>query len=171
MNRKISITLILILFFTGFMNAQEAKPEKKHEIGIGISGMNSNFNLMYKFGTERTLCRIKMMHIDNFLEETNVGLSIGAEFRKPVSEHVNFIYGLDLQDAFRYEPELIINIFGINAVLGANYRLTKNVLIGAEITPLVGLTAVKPNNSHVWERDFYYQISNAGAELYIAVQF
>jgi len=171
MNRKISIALILILTITGSMNAQDAKPEKKHEIGIGTSGLSGSFSMMYKFGTERTLCRIKVMHVDNFLEVTNVGLSIGAEFRKPVSEHVNFVYGIDLQDAFRYESELIINIFGINAVLGANYRLTKNALIGAEITPLVGLTAVKPNNSHVWERDFYYQISNAGAELYIALQF
>ncbi len=104
-------------------------------------------------------------------DNTTVGLSFGIESRKPLSDHLDFVYGIDLADAFLYEPGIYVNVFGINGVIGANYRLIKNVLIGAEVTPFVGLSAYKSTNSGVWERDFYYNISNSGVELFIAVQF
>jgi hypothetical protein len=171
MNRKILLTIVFIFFGVGASLAQEVKPERKQEIGIGIYGLDTDFSLAYKFGTETSLWRLKAVLLDNFLNETNIGLRIGIEFRKPIRNHLDFVYGADLSDAFLSEQDFDVNIFGINAVIGANYHLTENVLIGAEINPFVGLTAIKPTNSNVWERDFFYRINNSGAELFIAIEF
>lgn len=171
MNRKILLAIVLIFFGIGASLAQDVKPERKQEIGIGISGMDSNFSLSYKFGTETSLLRMKALLIDNFLNTTNLGLSIGIEFRKPIQDHLDFVYGIDLSDAYLSDLDFDVNIFDLNAVIGANYHLTENVLIGAEINPFIGLTAVKPTDSNEWERDFFYRINNSGAELFIAIEF
>lgn len=144
-----------------FVLAQEKTNVK--EVGLAFSGLNS-FGLTYRLGKENALWRFNALAIggnqetqdldsmmwDNMRNELSI--SIGREFRSEIAEKLIFRYGLDLNynyqrsesdreetnrngTTFKNYNLRLVNNYGVRFVLGLNYKLSDNIILGAEILP------------------------------------
>lgn len=87
----------------------------------------------------------------------NVAASVGLELRKPITDNLSWRSGLDLGFAFShtkshntyYRPSdnfyQVIDVStrslmpSINLVLGVNYEINENIVLGAEVLPYFGV--------------------------------
>ncbi len=155
--KKTGILLIALILST-FIMAQEKTKVK--ELGLTFKNLNE-FGFSYKVGTTKELWRFNAMSISGSntdIEFNNdnddfkgfgFSFKVGKEYRRHVSEKVEFRYGADLSFGYRYDKytrhntenrygyEVKENTYspGINLVLGLNYKINDQFIFGAEIMP------------------------------------
>jgi hypothetical protein len=192
--------MALSLIATLQLSAQE-KP-RTQEAGIVFSNLN-NFGLTYRIGSEQALWRFNALMVngrnfnlygdstDYFNSQFATSLSVGREYRRPITEKLSFRYGVDLSASFRTQrqerddktvnnndltnSQSIISP-GINAVLGFNYSISEELLLGVEMLPYVAydiLIAESSGNTaqNTSRGEFSYGLSNTSVQLSLVYQF
>mgnify|MGYP000208596536 CR=1 FL=1 len=137
------------------------KNNKQYEIGIQFDDFE-NFGVTFKFGSSESLWRVNTLLIsgkkdekkavDSLKETTKVsryGLRFGREYREPIINNLEFVYGLDISfnydfrkdskddktnNLLRVDKDITYNT-GISLVLGVNYLITDHISIGVELLP------------------------------------
>lgn len=191
------------------LTAQENS--KQREVGLVFSNFD-NFGISYKTGTKRSLWRYNTLVVrgnnnkeDGDFEKitrnnTGFELKFGKEFRRDISDKLEFRFGADLSFRYRdikYENESKLNNVvilknnrtvyepGLNLVLGFNYVVNDNIIIGAEMLPFVRYSTgtletrnrTYSGNSNTYndvESDisgFSYGLSNSSVMLSVAYRF
>lgn len=202
--KKIAL-IIAALTMSIFVIAQEKT--KQNEIGLLFYNLD-NFGLSLKTGTNKSLWRFTTLFISGsntdesadslVYKSSNIGygLKVGKEFRNNITDNLEFRFGADIsfnyrqsesdyndktvdnrdrtQERITYEP-------GINLVLGFNYVLRDNFIIGAELLPYfsynTGNSLRKNNyNGNLEEIDsdisgFRYGFSNSSVLITLAYRF
>jgi hypothetical protein len=156
---KKTVILLIALTLSIFVMAQEKTKVK--ELGLTFRNLDE-FGFSYKVGTEQSLWRFNAMSIsgsntdaelnnNNNADFKGFGFSfkVGKEYRKLISEKVEFRYGADLSFGYSYSKSTGYNTEdgyeheekenhyspGINLVLGLNYKINDQFIFGAEIMP------------------------------------
>ncbi len=162
--------LLLILLLTISYSLFAQKTEKINEAGLIFYDLDS-YGITYRTGTNKSLWRLSTTSLNGnhtFREEVSeeyeynqdrsgVNLQIGKEYRKIATDNFEIRYGADLNffyacvKAEHTNPDNEIERFsksssdryGINLILGFNYLLNNNLVIGAEILPAVSYSTTK----------------------------
>ncbi|MCT4637534.1 MAG: hypothetical protein N4A72_07485 [Bacteroidales bacterium] len=207
--RKVCI-LIYCMFITYTAMAQQST--KQREIGLVFSNLD-NFGLTYKTGTEKSVWRYSVLLIsgnetktidkDNTETKNNkfgFGFKVGDEYRKRITDNFEFRIGADF--SFNYiklkdtrEKNTGINndvrksaIYepGVNLVLGFNYVVAENIVVGAELLPYLSYrrTNIKSRSDivspygyttgvekEITVTGFSYGISNSSVMLSLSYRF
>lgn len=171
MKRLCSLLCIFALAYSA--QAQTSAPQR--ELGLAFNDFDS-FGVTYKFGTQRSLWRINTAVLAGNSSEVNntssreknnsfaFSAQFGKEFRKSLSDNLEFRYGADVsfqmayakseydtdsQGPFSTDQTQTSTTYtpGINLVIGANYAITESLWIGAEIMPSVTYS------NQVWESE------------------
>jgi predicted Zn-dependent protease len=157
---KKTVMILFCVFVPYFLIAQQAVKQK--EIGLAFSNLD-NFGLTYKFGTEKSLIRLhtlfftginsKETSASGLVENQNnnaFGIKLGHESHKNIVDNLEFRYGFDLSftysvsksetdpnsDAFFNSiRKSVVYKPGFNFVLGANYVINRNFVVGVELLP------------------------------------
>lgn len=157
-----SLLFALMLCFTAPLIAQE-KPLRQ-ELGLTFTDINS-FGLTYRQGGDEALWRFRAFSaLGNTNNETadssnrlsrNFDLFLGAgrEYRAPLADRFQLRYGADLVAGINYDrneaeqirsngafeilSERQVYMVGINLVLGINYQVSEQIILGAEVLPSV----------------------------------
>jgi hypothetical protein len=154
---KKSICLIIALLMTlSIAKAQEVN-SKTRDLGFNFTG--SQFGVRYKAGNEKTLFRVTLLSLygnsqwsvsqssNSQSNQQGIGLSIGFEKRKPVSENISFYLGSDLVTSFdsyagkiessgdRYENKTLSA--GLGFVIGVSFKISDRMNISTEAVPSV----------------------------------
>ncbi len=200
MKKTFLILLTIAIAFS--MNAQEKTTQK--EVGISFSNLN-NFGLSYKFGNSNSVWRINTLlvsgsnitqsadSLESSRNSTGITLKFGKEFRKKITDKLEFRYGADISFGYqKYENEnndksvsnndILSKEFtyrpGANFIIGFNYLISENIILGAEILPgfiyIIGTSSELGSNNNETETDisgFQYGLSNTSALLLLAYRF
>lgn len=202
---KKSLLILTALTMSFFLMAQGQSKQK--EIGLVFSNLD-NFGLTFRIGSEKALWRFNTLYLSGHnvtqtsdSSETKsisngFGLKLGREWRKTIVGNLEFRIGADLsfnfsklindiddktlndQDMVResttYEP-------GINLVLGFNYVIHDQFVIGAEVMPsfsyIMGTSVTKAyynnNGNEVKGKisGFNYGLSNTWVLLNLIYRF
>ncbi len=156
MKKVILITLGVTLSIVTF--GQQSQKQK--EAGAGFSNLN-NWGVFYRVGNPKSLWRFTMLHgfpnltqyyspdVQTKFSGYHVSVRAGKEFRKSMTDHLDFRFGGDLMFNYHYLTRTVDDLTmtdndsysksnsigpGINLVAGLNYRI-KRILIGAEYLP------------------------------------
>ena len=135
---------------------------KQKELGLVFSNLD-NFGIMYKFGHQKSMWRLKSVYGNSLSQEqksdsdkasTNHfsgGLSFGKQFTVVLDKQFDFIYGADL--SFGYSRSVNEREYsheetegynknetyeyrpGLNLLLGFNYVINERIVLGAELLP------------------------------------
>ncbi|WP_339610059.1 hypothetical protein [uncultured Roseivirga sp.] len=199
-----SLLVLLSLSMSYCLMAQE--PAKQQEAGLTFYNLNG-FGLTYRTGTEQSLWRFNTLAIsggntDNSTssavnKQTNasVTIKVGKEYREKLVDKLELRYGADVSLGYRHsklEVETTSTNYyrsinrtafepGVNMVIGLNYMINENLVIGAELLPAfnysLGTTKEKEtnvNNGNEVKTDnsgYNYGLSNGSALLSIAFRF
>ncbi len=199
------IILILSCICSSFFLMAQEKTTNK-EIGIAFSNLDE-FGITFRIGSEKSLWRFNTILVSEVeynysLDEYkstdgdfNCGLKIGREYRKSVTENLELRYGTDISfrfsnsnyeydsetdDSNDYNRETKYYIPGVNIVLGFNYILKNNFILGAEILPSINYYKRidkydYPNNNveNIKNKTSYfkYNLSNSSAVLSLVYRF
>lgn len=158
--KKITLIFTALTLTLGVMGQENATHK---EIGLAFSNLD-NFGVSFKTGTNESLWRFSTLLINgsnnkNDYETSerttnNSGLELkaGKEYRKNIADRFDYRYGMDLSFSYKREKSELINelpdqydqittnnrfSYGINFVLGLNYNLNENIILGAEILPAI----------------------------------
>jgi len=174
---KKSLLILTSLSMSFSLMAQGQTKEK--EIGLVFNSLNS-FGLTFRTGTEKALWRFNTLYLSgNSRTETadssetkntsnGFELKVGREYRKNITRNLEFRVGADL--SFRYNQskndvndKTVVDADvlqksttyqpGINLVLGFNYVIHENFVVGAEIMPYFSYTTGTSTEK-------YYYINN-----------
>ncbi|MCP4522537.1 MAG: outer membrane beta-barrel protein [Cytophagales bacterium] len=181
---------------------------RQQELGLTTSNFDS-FGLTYRIGTQKSLWRFNTLlfssnnsdyeYKDDNRETTansfNTTLSIGKEYRKQINDKFDLRFGADLSFGYLYRKSNIndtdnsseiidketLYTPGINFVLGANYSINKNIIVGAEILPGIYYTTGKEETIYSDEETessntvnisrLNYRLSNSSLRLSLAYRF
>jgi hypothetical protein len=199
---KKTFLILLTIASTFSISAQEKTKQK--EIGITFSNLH-NFGLSYKFGNSNSVWRINTLfasgsNIDqtnDSLERNNKSsrftLKFGKEYRKTITDKLEFRYGADLSFGYQtsetvYDDKSSLNndlLYktltyrpGANLIIGFNYLVSENIVLGAEILPgfnyITGTHSEFDSNNIENETEisgYYYGLSNTSALLTLAYRF
>ena len=203
---KKSLIIVLCLSMSYFLMAQETVKQK--EIGLVFKNLD-NFGLTYKTGTDKSLWRFNVLLISgsimdytadssvNTLSNMGFGINIGKEYRKVIVENLELRFGADIsftysQSKSDFDDKTVDDIDrlserktykpGINLVLGLNYVLNKNVIIGVEVLPNFSYTTgtsieknyftnTDDNEVKTDISGFSYGLSNTSVLLSLAYRF
>lgn len=148
---KKTILLFSFLVFIGFveMMGQEAT-SKIHKVGVNFSNPD-NFGVRYYTGRNKTLWRFTALNgyaglhntmvsdsINTKHKSFNVGASIGLQKSKPLSNKMDFFYGLDFLNYFnfyKYAGKSWNINSGLGVVFGLTYKLNDEFDISVELEP------------------------------------
>lgn len=155
------IILAFAILITSQTTNGQSETSRLQEIGLGFNNFNA-YSLIYRSGTETALWRFSAGNLVlrnaensndslmNYAREFDISLSAGREYRNRISEKMEFRYGFDLglgfssdrflnqspayngYEYFRREQRYSI---GASAVIGLNYRLSDDFILGAELLP------------------------------------
>ncbi|TCP24667.1 hypothetical protein EV195_10598 [Tenacibaculum skagerrakense] len=152
--------LSLLLLGATITTAFAQEEEKRQEVGINFSSLNS-FGFTYKTGTSKNLWRFNVLalNINSFETEnddnvtgndqSNIGaqISIGKEFRKAITKNLEFRYGFDVAFSYThlkssnstatdsFERESTVYTPSVAGVIGVNYVFNDNLAFGVELLP------------------------------------
>ncbi|MCK9452115.1 MAG: hypothetical protein M0Q90_10530 [Bacteroidales bacterium] len=201
-----SLFILLCLSMSTTLMAQE--PVKRKEIGLVFSNLD-NFGLTYKTGTEKSLWRFNTLFISgnnldyvadssaNKRNSMGFGVKLGKEYRKAIVNNLELRYGLDVSFTYSHSKseyddktvgdndrlnEQTTYRPGINLVLGLNYILNKNLIIGVELLPdfsyTTGTSIEKNYFVNTADKEvktdisgFNYGLSNTSALLSLSYRF
>jgi hypothetical protein len=201
-NMRKLLLFISIIGLSATTFAQENP--KQREVGISFRNFDS-FGLTFKTGTEKSAWRFNSLltngtnsnntldSVSSKLSNFGFGVGIGKEFRKKITEHLEFRYGADV--SFNYsiaksnsndlsyldEDWSVIHKYyypGINLVLGFNYLFNEKIVLGAEILPMFSYhthinESVDVNDVLTKEStsSFAYGLSNTSIQLSLSYRF
>lgn len=198
--KRLVITGLVVLFTLNLI-AQEATRIK--EVGLLFRNLDE-FGIIYKVGDEKALWRFNAVSLggneskaeDLLTSESKTtsnsfgfGLGFGREFRKVITNSLEFRYGLDLgysywkdkNNVYDYErkSDSKSNRFGLDFVIGLNYVVSDKLVFGAELSPGVNYSIArythKNNDGDITSKsetkNFHYGFSNSAAQLTIAYRF
>lgn len=193
------LVLSLFAFTIAILIVAQEKPKIK-EVGIVFSNLD-NFGLSFKIGKEKALWRINALLIsggnsertkDTIVSKDNsfgFGIGIGREYRKTIAKNFEFRYGADLSFSYHHQKSelkfsenstfstTIHYVPRINFVLGFNYVIKEQFIIGAEILPYISYTfgsSVDENSTEKTETDFSrigYGLSNTSIMVSVGYRF
>lgn len=188
---KIKTSLLFILSAL-VLSAQETP--KQEEIGLVFRNLNS-FGVTYRTGTAELLTRFnstilsgghirsEVDSIQNANDRFALDLSIGREYRRPLSDKIDFRIGYDVllgygftrqkRDGNSLNPDyeaFIAEIeMGLNLITGINYRINEEFILGLELQgPGIGYTLSRRsstfnnNEDQEWSSEIAYGFSNYG---------
>jgi len=198
---KIKISILIALLISTIAYAQE--PVRQKEVGLIFTSLD-NFGVTFRTGKVNSLWRFNAANLSGLNGKTpadsittkfsNGGFKfqVGKEFRKPISESLTFRYGVDISFNYTKNVNEYINNNnpnqgayrkevsygpGVNLVIGANYKVSDHVFIGAELQPYLiyykGESYTRTNLS-VTENEtssFSYGFSTSSAAISLVVQF
>ena len=198
--KKVVLALFILSTYSITLLAQE---NKQREVGLILSNFD-NFGLVYRFGTERSLWRTSALVLsgyerdqansNNDIHEKHTGVNVrfGREFRKELANKLDLRYGADLVFTYQksdYEIDdtggsafyrhTVNKTFspGLDFVIGLNYALTQNFLIGAEVLPGFDYTTGTSSENYDGVETKYdvsgfsYGISSTGVLLSLVYKF
>lgn len=195
---KIQISVLIALLISTAAYAQE--PVRQKEVGLIFTGLN-NFGVTFRTGKVNSLWRFSGLNLSGSNQDitsattvsnsTNNGFDfrVGKEFRKPISESLVLRYGLDGSFSYSKTESEVTSTNqdfyskrvsygpGVNLIVGLNYKISKYILIGAELLPSIQYftgTQKERNNSTETTSDISslsYGFSNTSAVLSLVYQF
>jgi len=199
---KKTFLILLTIALTLSINAQEKTKQK--EVGITFSNLN-NFGLSYKFGNSNSVWRINTLiasgsetketadNIETNYKSSGLTVKFGKEYRKKVTDKLEFRFGADLSFGYQkhetdYTNATSLNNYtsskkttyrpGANLIIGFNYLLSENIILGAELLPgfnyLTGTSNEVNSNYTEIETDisgFDYGLTSTSALLTLAYRF
>jgi hypothetical protein len=146
--------------------AQET--EKQKEVGLVFSNLNfQDFGFTYRVGTQKSMWRFNTILLSGYDREIlgantteyfsrfGFELNAGKERRLAISEKFELRYGADISFAYeRFKNEIQSTLSngnersysqttyspGMQLVLGFNYVLKNNLILGAEVLPSIVYT-------------------------------
>lgn len=170
-NSTLSIIVVgIMMLLSTTLTAQERV--RVFEIATPDLGQ---FSLRYKFGTDDRLFRISAIGFDRISRIYEIpdnkkesyytmGIGIGIEFPKELTEKMTFHYGFGagVNNLFRKYDNNYKSL-GINAsgILGFNYKITNGLRLGAEIQPHIGYSETKSNSQTIKGTNLTISSSNA----------
>ncbi len=175
--KKTIIVLALSFISPLLLNAQDQSANSTHEFGLRSSGLN-NIGVLYKIQSpKKNYWRFKagvgQLVITNTAQDVqtnaNVFFAVGYEKRRSITDKLEFIHG--------FEPEVGLNIsnnrttgsLGLGYVLGLQYHLNSDFLIGMEIVPVARMTLDNQANDG-WS-NIQVNASSAPAYLFLMHKF
>ena len=201
---KKALFLVMCVFMSYFTMAQENVKQK--EVGVVFSSLNQ-FGLTYKTGNDKSMWRFNTLFLsgskmdytgdnyENSQSTTGFGVKIGKEYRVKTAERLEFRYGADLSFNYSYNKYFEENKAqgygrmreetryspGVNLVLGLNYLISENLILGAEALPYFTYTFGTSNEQETFpiisgniERDisgFNYGLSTSSVLLSLVYRF
>ncbi len=200
---KKSVLILLSFTMSIFVVAQELPKIK--EVGIVFSSLD-NFGLTFKIGKENSLWRFNTLLINGGnMEETldsvvsktssvGFGFGFGKEYRKILVKNFELRFGADLSFRFIHQKNELndnrVNGYdrsrnktfyepGFNLVIGFNYVINDQFIIGAEILPYFSYTFGSIDEIHsVDDKEmktdisgFHYGLSNTSIMLSLGYRF
>ncbi len=180
--KKIILLMVMSVAILS-VNAQEKVKQK--ELGLVFRDFD-NFGLMYKFGHQKSMWRLKSIYGKSYKEETDyndktqkgkrLGISLGKQFTMSIQEKFYFIYGADLRTSYyhsnveyKFDSDEVYseitkrNSFrlGLDCVIGFNYLIGEKFVFGFEILPGVSYSIGKEKQQSTKEDsiDKEYNIS------------
>ena len=183
--KKILLSLLITTLFTA-LNAQETDKLRVKEVGLTFYNLDG-FGITYRIGNEKAVWRFNTafsngdQSSDQNQTYTNfvVGVNAGREWRKTLSEKLDFRFGFDVQYYYQlaqiehavsppnFDNKSISHTGGVNLVLGFNYEITESVYIGAEILPYIHSTNTIYSGSNIYTDQF----GNSYSESYEREQY
>jgi hypothetical protein len=190
--KKIPIVFAVIVINIMTANCQS---DLRKEVGVVFRNIHS-FGITYRTGTDRALWRISGFSVgaskdESYGGQTNIskysraglGLQLGREFRKPITDQFQYRYGLDLACYYNVSTtnttspyqhmKTTIRTFmpGIVGVFGINFLVNSHFLVGAEIEPRFSYIMAHQNDKNLLddtetERDipgFNFSVQNVVA--------
>ena len=180
---------------------------KQREVGLVFNSLN-NFGLTFRTGTEKGLWRFNTLYLSagNTIEKsdktetttTNNGIEVkfGREWRKNITGNLEFRIGADISFYYNYmkadiddktstDADVIRRATtytpGINLVLGFNYVILKNFVIGVEMMPNFRYTTGTSTEKFIYSNNpveekstisgIGYGISNSSVMLNLLYRF
>ena len=197
--KKLTMILVAIIMSISLM-AQEKTKQK--EVGLVFNNLDQ-FGVSYKSGTNKSLWRYSLLLMSgsnvsstsDYEEQDNkrfgAGLKFGKEYRKEISEKLEFRYGADVSFSYsKSETESENDVRprfynsstsyrpGFNFVFGMNYLLNEHFAIGAEVLPYFEYNIEKRsheiNGEDIVESNgtgIYYGLNSSYALLSLSYRF
>lgn len=197
--------MLLCVFVPYFLIAQ--KSVKQKEIGLAFSNFD-NFGLTYKSGTEKSLFRLHTLFLsgintketrENLVEnqkDNGFGIKLGQESHKKIADNFEFRYGFDVSytyslsttetdpnsdEYYSSSSKTVLYKPGFNFVLGANYVINRNFVVGVELLPEIVYSTGSTTTSYIrnYEKNeskteisgFSYGFSNNSALITLTYRF
>ena len=202
---KKTVIFLLYLSFPNFLFAQQSIKQK--EIGLAFSNFD-NFGLTYKSGTEKSLFRLHTLFLsgintketkENLVEnqkDNGFGIKLGQESHKKIVDNLEFRYGFDVSFAYSLSKtetdpnsdeyysstsKTVLYKPGFNFVLGVNYVINRNFVVGVELLPEIIYSTGSTTTSYTrnYEKNetktemsgFSYGFSNNSALITLTYRF
>lgn len=169
--------ILLMVISMAILSVTAQEKVKQKELGLVFRNFD-NFGLMYKFGDQNSMWRLKSIYGNSNKDEiesdyTNritkrkrLSVSLGKQFVVQIQEKFYFIYGVDLSTSFynsnienKYDSEEVYSetteknnlVLGLNGVIGFNYLLGERFVFGFEILPGASYSIGKENQKSTME--------------------
>lgn len=149
--------LFMVLAMPMSILAQDSAKQK--EIGLLFYGLN-DFGLTYRVGSDDRLWRFQAIFVNGHIMDSDRGIikttdsdwgvevGIGREYRKSMTENLDFRIGWDLSMNYNYSKSSVeTEVMGISEVkefyyqpeikmiIGVNYIINEHLIVGAELLP------------------------------------
>lgn len=176
--KTLLIALCFLLFCSSIFAQEEITEKRVKEAGVIFTNLN-NFGLTYRIGNAKNVWRFNTAFISggqsdifgsingsgNYNRSLGFGLQAGREFRNRINDNFELRSGTDLMfqyDRFenKYDPspftseerKVIRNNYsiGVSFVLGINYIIKKQLVIGAEIQPFISYNELKNKEENTY---------------------
>lgn len=139
--------ILLVLPFTCIIGQDNYDNQ---EVGVRLNSLN-NYDLIYKNQiSENKYLRLRTVDVnfsiisrENFSNQyrMGVGLAIGVEHRKTLTDQFEFILGYEAIAGINYfnsgDSSFGTYNFGVGVVIGFNYKLTDRINLGVETIPSI----------------------------------
>jgi hypothetical protein len=166
MKKRILAIALTLLGITVY--GQDDQEVRIKEVGLTFYNLDG-FGITYRIGKQNAVWRFNTGFAsggrtyigDNTNSSFQIGASAGREWRKELTEKLDFRYGFDVQynyskrtnegnfNGFPLENIFYTSSGGVGAVIGFNYEISSSLFIGAEILPFVNFNYNQNNTVSV----------------------
>ncbi|MEQ8239124.1 MAG: hypothetical protein RIA69_07910 [Cyclobacteriaceae bacterium] len=135
------VVFLLFFQFHNFQSLAQESPSK--ELGISMTGLD-NFSFLFKKETGENKFRrysgalfniVAVGESDDIINQIRLGLAIGFEKRKSISDDVQFVHGWRPSMNFIFNSGNSFFNPGIGYILGFQHNVADNFWIGIEAIP------------------------------------
>ena len=178
--KRLLLSLFIMTLSTA-LNAKETDKIRLKEVGLTFYNLDG-FGITYRISNEKAVWRFNTAFSNGnqsfvqFQTNTNFtfGVNAGREWRKMLSEKLDFRLGFDMQYIYQSsiskndlsspgnDDKSISHTGGVNLVLGFNYAISKSIYLGAEVLPYIRST----NTIYTGSRLYTDQFGNSFLESY-----
>ena len=185
-----TLIFLIILLCPLLSKAQENSKQKEFAITMFSS---FQYGMTFSFGTPGSLWRISAFNLgqqkstthhtsfDEVNDHFGAGVSLGKEFRRPLSDKMYLRYGVEASFTYNhqksssllYESENTTYSPGINLLVGIACKLNDRISIGALLLPQIryetGKAIVNGDESDV--SAFSYGVNSSSAQVNVIFTF